>query len=59
MAVRRVTFANIKQGGNRLNHLAIWHDKAGNAPAVTTPGGGGMSFPDIEGFEGEQNGQTT
>jgi hypothetical protein len=47
----------IEQGGNRLNHFAIWHDKVGNGPAVTTQGGGGMSLPDMEDFEGEQNGQ--
>ena len=25
-------------GGAEVNHFAIWHDKAGNAPAVTVPG---------------------
>ena len=37
-------------GGAEVNHFAIWHDKAGNAPAVTVPG---VSFPDIESFDGD------
>lgn len=37
-------------GGTEVNHFAIWHDKAGNAPAVTVPG---VSFPDIESFDGD------
>ena len=39
-------------GGSEVNHFAIWHDKAGNAPAVTIPGEGGVEFPDMEDFEG-------
>ena len=34
-----------------MNHFAIWHDKAGNAPAVTVPG---VSFPDLEAFDGDE-----
>jgi hypothetical protein len=41
-------------GGAEVNHFAIWHDKAGNAPAVTIPGSGGVSFPDLEDFEGNE-----
>ena len=44
-------------GGAEVNHFAIWHDKAGNAPAVTIPGEGGVSFPDMEDFAGDQNKQ--
>ncbi|MEP6955402.1 MAG: ferritin-like domain-containing protein [Chthoniobacterales bacterium] len=38
-------------GGSEVNHFAIWHDKAGNAPAVTVPG---VSFPDMKDFEGDK-----
>lgn len=41
-------------GGAEVNHFAIWHDKAGNAPAVTIPGSGGVSFPDLGDFEGNE-----
>ena len=41
-------------GGSEVNHFAIWHDKAGNAPAVTVPG---VSFPDIESFDGDETRQ--
>lgn len=41
-------------GGSEVNHFAIWHDKAGNAPAVTIPGSGGVSFPDLGDFEGNE-----
>jgi hypothetical protein len=41
-------------GGAEVNHFAIWHDKAGNAPAVTIPGSGGVSFPDFEDFQGNE-----
>jgi Ferritin-like domain len=41
-------------GGAEVNHFAIWHDKAGNAPEVTIPGSGGVSFPDMEDFAGNQ-----
>jgi hypothetical protein len=44
-------------GGAEVNHFAIWHDKAGNAPAVTIPGEGGVTFPDMEDFAGDQNKQ--
>lgn len=41
-------------GGAEVNHFAIWHDQAGNAPAVTIPGSGGVRFPDMESFEGNE-----
>jgi hypothetical protein len=41
-------------GGAEVNHFAIWHDKAGNAPAVTIPGSGGVGFPDLEDFVGNE-----
>jgi len=41
-------------GGAEVNHFAIWHDKAGNAPEVTIPGPGGVSFPDFETFNGNE-----
>ena len=41
-------------GGAEVNHFAVWHDKAGNAPAVTIPGSGGVRFPDMEDFNGNQ-----
>jgi Ferritin-like domain len=44
-------------GGSEVNHFAIWHDKAGNAPAVTIPGPGGVEFPDMEDFEGDERKQ--
>jgi Ferritin-like domain len=44
-------------GGAEVNHFAIWHDKAGNAPEVTIPGPGGVSFPDMEDFEGNESRQ--
>lgn len=37
-------------GGAEVNHFAIWHDKAGNAPAVSVPG---VTFPDIAAFDGD------
>ena len=37
-------------GGSEVNHFAIWHDKAGNAPEVSVPG---VSFPDMKSFEGD------
>jgi hypothetical protein len=36
-------------GGAEVNHFAIWHDKAGNAPEVSVPG---VTFPDMESFDG-------
>jgi hypothetical protein len=44
-------------GGAEVNHFAIWHDKAGNAPAVTIPGPGGVGFPDMGSFDGDQGKQ--
>jgi hypothetical protein len=41
-------------GGSEVNHFAIWHDKAGNAPEVTIPGPGGVRFPDFEDFNGNE-----
>ncbi|PYJ10919.1 MAG: hypothetical protein DMF06_04575 [Verrucomicrobia bacterium] len=38
-------------GGSEVNHFAIWHDKAGNAPEVKVPG---VSFPDMKSFEGDE-----
>src|SRR6266404_3243296 len=44
-------------GGAEVNHFAIWHDKAGNAPEVNIPGPGGVRFPDMESFNGDQSRQ--
>jgi len=44
----------ISIGGSEVNHFAIWHDKAGNAPAVSIPGPGGVHFPDLESFDGNE-----
>ena len=41
-------------GGSEVVHFAIWHDKAGNAPAVTVQG---VSFPDMESFNGDESRQ--
>jgi hypothetical protein len=41
-------------GGTEVFHFAIWHDKAGNAPAVSVPG---VTFPDMESFEGDSSRQ--
>ena len=41
-------------GGAEVVHFAIWHDKAGNAPEVRIPGPGGVSFPDMEDFAGNE-----
>lgn len=38
-------------GGAEVNHFTIWHDKAGNAPEVSVPG---VSFPDMESFDGDE-----
>jgi len=38
-------------GGSEVNHFAIWHDKAGNAPEVKVSG---VSFPDMKSFEGDE-----
>jgi hypothetical protein len=38
-------------GGSEVNHFAIWHDKAGNAPEVSVPG---VSFPDMQSFKGDE-----
>jgi hypothetical protein len=37
-------------GGAEVNHFAIWHDKAGNIPAVSVPG---VTFPDMDDFNGD------
>ena len=47
----------ISIGGSEVNHFAIWHDKAGNAPAVSIPGPGGVHFPDLESFDGNEDKQ--
>ena len=44
-------------GGAEVNHFAIWHDKAGNAPEVNIPGPGGVRFPDMEDFQGDESRQ--
>lgn len=44
----------ISIGGSEVNHFAIWHDKAGNAPAVTIPGPNGVHFPDLGSFDGNE-----
>jgi hypothetical protein len=41
-------------GGVEVNHFAVWHDKAGNAPAVSVPG---LTFPDLESFDGDESRQ--
>jgi len=41
-------------GGVEVNHFAVWHDKAGNAPAVSIPG---LVFPDLESFDGDESKQ--
>jgi hypothetical protein len=41
-------------GGSEVNHFAIWHDKAGNAPEVSVPG---VSFPDMKQFNGDESRQ--
>ncbi len=38
-------------GGAEVNHFAIWHDKAGNAPAVTVDD---LTFPNMEKFNGDE-----
>ncbi len=38
-------------GGVEVNHFAVWHDKAGNAPAVSVPG---LVFPDLDSFNGDE-----
>ncbi|HTE91782.1 MAG TPA: hypothetical protein VK639_22720, partial [Terriglobales bacterium] len=42
-------------GGAEVVHFAIWHDKAGNAPAVSF---GGVVFPDLTTFNGDESRQT-
>jgi hypothetical protein len=42
-------------GGTEVNHFAVWHDKAGNAPAVTV---GNLVFPDLTKFNGDESRQT-
>lgn len=38
-------------GGVEVAHFTVWHDKAGNAPAVTVPG---VTFPDLSTFDGDE-----
>jgi hypothetical protein len=42
-------------GGVEVNHFAVWHDKAGNAPAATV---GNLVFPDLTQFNGDPTRQT-
>ena len=60
----RVTNATVLRivisiGGAEVNHFAIWHDQVGNAPEVNIPGPGGVSFPDMEDFEGDESRQSS
>jgi hypothetical protein len=41
-------------GGSEVVHFAVWHDKAGNAPAVSVPG---VTFPDLGSFDGDESRQ--
>jgi hypothetical protein len=41
-------------GGVEVNHLAIWHDKAGGVPAVSV---NGLVFPDFSKFDGDSSRQ--
>jgi len=56
LSVTNVTVLRIviSIGGAEINHFAIWHDKAGNAPAVSIPGPNGVHFPDLESFDGNE-----
>jgi hypothetical protein len=38
-------------GGSEVAHFTVWHDKAGNAPAVSVPG---VTFPDMASFDGDE-----
>ena len=38
-------------GGTEVNHFAVWHDKAGNAPPVTA---NGVVFPDLSKLDGDE-----
>jgi hypothetical protein len=38
-------------GGSEVAHFTVWHDKAGNAPAVSVPG---VTFPDMATFDGDE-----
>ncbi|MDQ6764690.1 MAG: ferritin-like domain-containing protein [Verrucomicrobiota bacterium] len=38
-------------GGSEVAHFTVWHDKAGNAPAVSVPG---VTFPDLAEFDGDE-----
>jgi hypothetical protein len=42
-------------GGSEVNHFTVWHDKAGNAPAVTV---GNLLLPDLTKFNGDELRQT-
>jgi hypothetical protein len=37
-------------GGSEVAHFTVWHDKAGNAPAVSVTG---VTFPDMASFDGD------
>jgi ferritin-like protein len=41
-------------GGSEVSHFTVWHDKAGNAPAVTV---GSLVFPDLGTFDGDESKQ--
>jgi hypothetical protein len=38
-------------GGVEMAHFTVWHDKAGNAPAVSV---NGLVFPDMASFDGDE-----
>ena len=38
-------------GGVEVAHFTVWHDKAGNAPAVSVDG---LVFPDMSSFDGDE-----
>jgi hypothetical protein len=40
-------------GPTETSHFQTWHDKAGNAPAVTDPTNG-LVFPDLSKFAGDE-----
>ncbi len=41
-------------GGAEVSHFTLWHDKAGNAPAVSVQG---VTFPDMGSFDGDETRQ--
>jgi hypothetical protein len=38
-------------GGSEVAHFTVWHDKAGNSPAVSVPG---VTFPNLANFDGDE-----